>query len=161
MLPLSESRLPLFGREAELELLTGLLDMVQRSGAALVLRGEPGIGKSRLLAEAMSLAGQRNMSVLATRGVQSEARLAFAGVQQLLRPARSHAAGLSPAHRSVLDAALGIGDEHPPEHFRIALAVLDLLSEAAASALASKDHRVDVGDTPRPVRDLHAWVVQS
>ncbi len=54
-------------------------------------------------------------------------------MQQLLRPARSHAAGLSPAHRSVLDAALGIGDEHPPEHFRIALAVLDLLSEAAAS----------------------------
>ena len=133
MLPLSESRLPLFGREAELGLLTGLLDAVQRSGAALVLRGEPGIGKSRLLAEAMSLAGQRTMSVLATRGVQSEARLAFAGVQQLLRPARSHAAGLSPAHRSVLDAALGIGDEHPPEHFRIALAVLDLLSEAAAS----------------------------
>ena len=133
MLPLSESRLPLFGREAELELLTGLLDAVQRSGAALVLRGEPGIGKSRLLAEAMSRAGQRNMSVLATRAVQSEARLAFAGLQQLLRPARSHAAGLSPAHRSVLDAALGIGDEHPPEHFRIALAVLDLLSEAAAS----------------------------
>ena len=80
MLPLSESRSPLFGREAELELLTGLLDAVERSGAALVLRGEPGIGKSRLLAEAMSLAGQRNMSVLATRGVQSEARLAFAGL---------------------------------------------------------------------------------
>ena len=109
----------------------------QRSGAALVLRGEPGIGKSRLLAEAMSLAGQRNMSVLATRGVQSEARLAFAGLQQLLRPVRSHAAGLSPAHRSVLDAALGIGDEHPPEHFRIALAVLDLLSEAAAARRCS------------------------
>ena len=142
MLPLSESRLPLFGREAELELLTGLLDAVQRSGAALVLRGEPGIGKSRLLAEAMSRAGQRNMSVLATRAVQSEARLAFAGLQQLLRPARSHAAGLSPAHRSVLDAAFGIGDEHPPEHFRIALAVLDLLSEAAASALATNVHRV-------------------
>jgi DNA-binding CsgD family transcriptional regulator/SAM-dependent methyltransferase len=133
MLSLSESRIPLFGREAELELLTGLLDAVQRSGAALVLRGEPGIGKSRLLAEAMSLAGQRNMSVLATRGVQSEARLAFAGLQQLLRPARSHSAELSPAHRSVLDAALGMGEEHPPEHFRIALAVLDLLSEAAAS----------------------------
>jgi DNA-binding CsgD family transcriptional regulator len=133
MLPLPESRVPLCGREAELQLLTGLLDAVERSGAALVLRGEPGIGKSRLLAEAMSLAGQRNMSVLATRGVQSEARLAFAGLQQLLRPARSHSAELSAAHRTVLDTALGIGDEHPPEHFRIALAVLDLLSEAAAS----------------------------
>jgi DNA-binding CsgD family transcriptional regulator len=65
--------------------------------------------------------------------VQSEARLAFAGLQQLLRPVRSYSAELSPAHRSVLQAALGIGEEHPPEHFRIALAVLDLLSEAAAS----------------------------
>src|ERR1700732_1579817 len=147
MLSLSESRSPLFGRAAELQLLTGLLDAVERSGAALVLRGEPGIGKSRLLAEAMSLAGQRNMSVLATRGVQSEARLAFAGLQQLLRPARSHSAALSARHRTVLDTALGIGDEHPPEHFRIALAVLDLLSEAAASRplllIAEDAHRLD------------------
>jgi AAA ATPase domain len=133
MLPLSENRLPLVGREAELQVLTGLIDAVEQSGAALVLRGDPGIGKSRLLAEAMSLAGQRNMNVLAAQGVQSEARLAFAGLQQLLRPVRSYSAGLSQAHRSVLEAALGIGDEHPPEHFRIALAVLDLLSEAATN----------------------------
>jgi predicted ATP-dependent serine protease len=68
MMPFSESRMPLCGREAELQLLTGLLDAVERSGAALVLRGDPGIGKSRLLAEAMSLAGRRNMSVLAGTG---------------------------------------------------------------------------------------------
>ena len=71
------------------------------------------------------------MNVLATRGVQSEARLAFAGLQQLLRPVRSQATGLTATHQAVLDAALGIGDDQPPEHFRIALAVLDLLSEAA------------------------------
>ena len=106
--------MPLCGREAELQLLTGLLDAVERSGAALVLRGDPGIGKSRLLAEAMSLAGRRNMNVLATRGVQSEARLAFAGLQQLLRPVRSYSAELSPAHRSVLQAALGIGRSTRP-----------------------------------------------
>jgi hypothetical protein len=124
--------MPLFGRDAEIQVLTGLLDAVGRAGAALVVRGEPGIGKSRLLAEAVSLAGQRNISVLATRGVQSEATLAFAGLEQLLRPVRWHSAGLPEDHRSVLEAALGVGDEHPPEHFRIALAVLDLLSEAAA-----------------------------
>jgi DNA-binding CsgD family transcriptional regulator len=44
MLALSESRAPLLGRETELQFLTGLLDNVERSGAALVLRGEPGIG---------------------------------------------------------------------------------------------------------------------
>jgi hypothetical protein len=42
MLVGTESRAPLLGREAEVELLTGLLDDVERSGTALVLRGEPG-----------------------------------------------------------------------------------------------------------------------
>ena len=131
MVALSESPAPLLGREAELQLLTGLLDDAESSGAALVLRGEPGIGKSRLLSEMAALAEERNMTVLASRGVQSEARVAFAGLQQLLRPVRGYSAELSGAHQEVLDAALGIGDERPPEHFRIALAVLDLLSEAA------------------------------
>ena len=99
MLALSESPAPLLGREAEVQLLSGLLDDVEQGGAALVLRGEPGIGKSRLLGEATALAEERKMNVLASRGVQSEARLAFAGLQQLLRPVRSQAAGLSPRTR--------------------------------------------------------------
>ena len=128
---LSEHRAPLLGRETELQFLTGLLDNVERSGAAVVLRGEPGIGKSRLLSEAIAVAQERKMAVLACRGVQSEARLPFAGLQQLLRPVRAYSAKLSATHCAVLEAALGIGGEDPPEHFRIALAVLDVLSEAA------------------------------
>src|ERR687895_1199714 len=134
MLALTKDRAPLLGRSAEIEVLTGLLDDVAHRGAALVLRGDPGIGKSRLLAEALALAEKREMNVLATRGVQSEAQLAFGGLQQLLRPVRSHAAGLTATHQAVLDAALGIGDDQPPEHFRIALAVLDLLSDAATDS---------------------------
>jgi len=80
---------PLLGRDAEIELLTSLLDRIESGGGALVLRGEPGIGKSRLLSQAVALAEERQMSVLAARGVQSEARLAFGGLQQLLRPVRS------------------------------------------------------------------------
>ena len=131
MLALSEDRAPLLGRATEVEVLTGLLDDVERTGAALVLRGDPGIGKSRLLSEAVALAEEREMTVLATRGVQSEAQLAFGGLQQLLRPVRSQATRLTATHQAVLDAALGIGDDEPPERFRIAMAVLDLLSEAA------------------------------
>ena len=134
MLALSKDRAPLLGRSAEIEVLTGLLDDVGRTGAALVLRGDPGIGKSRLLSEAIALAEAREMNVLATRGVQSEARLAFAGLQQLLRPVRSQATGLTARHQAVLGAALGIGDDEPPEHFRIALAVLDLLAEASTDS---------------------------
>ena len=131
MLALSKDRAPLFGRSAEIEVLTGLLDDVGRTGAALILRGDPGIGKSRLVSEVVALAEERAMNVLATRGVQSEARLAFAGLQQLLRPVRSHAMGLTATRQAVLDAALGIGEDEPPEQFRIALAILDLLSDAS------------------------------
>jgi DNA-binding CsgD family transcriptional regulator len=131
MLALSNDRAPLLGRAREIEVLTGLLEDVDHTGAALVLRGDPGIGKSRLLSEAVALAEERQMNVLTAKGVQSEARLAFAGLQQLLRPVRSGATGLPAAHQAVLEAALGVGDDKPPEHFRIALAVLDLLSEAA------------------------------
>src|SRR2546423_15126884 len=101
---------PLLGRDAETELLMSLLGGVGSSGGALVLRGEPGIGKSRLLAEAAALARERDITVLSTTGVQSEARLPFAGLHQLLRPVRARATDLLPAQRAALDAAFGLSD---------------------------------------------------
>ena len=77
---------PLLGRSAETETLGSLLDGMESGGGALVLRGEPGIGKSRLLAEAAAVARERNLAVLSTMGVQCEARVGFAGLHQLLRP---------------------------------------------------------------------------
>lgn len=133
MLALSGDQSPLLGRDAEIELLTGLLGAVEDSGAALVLRGDPGIGKSRLLAAAVSLGEDRGFTALATRGVQCEVELAFGGLQQLLRPVLDRADKLPPTHRAVLDSALGLGNEEPPERFRIALAALDLLSETATN----------------------------
>jgi DNA-binding CsgD family transcriptional regulator len=125
---------PLTGREVEMARITSLLDEVETRGAALVLRGEPGIGKSRLLNEAAALAHQRHLVVLTATGVQSEARLAFSGLHQLLRPVRAHIAHLPPTLRVALDAAFGLSEDGTPEHFRIAMAVLDLLSEVAAEA---------------------------
>lgn len=66
---------PLLGRLEEQSLLTSLLDDVATRGHALVLHGEPGIGKSRLLSEAERMARERGMAVLTTSGVQSEAHL--------------------------------------------------------------------------------------
>ena len=74
---------PLVGRAAEQALLTSFLDEVTTRGRALVLRGEPGIGKSRL--------HDRGVTVPAATGVQSEAHLLFAGLHQLLPPARDRA----------------------------------------------------------------------
>src|SRR3984957_14654149 len=125
---------PLLGREAEVELLVALLDGIAGGGGALVLGGEPGIGKSRLLAVAAALGGEPGFTVLSTTGVQSEAHLAFAGLHQLLRPLRFRAADLPAPHRAALDAAFGLGPEPAPERFRIAMAVLDLLCEVATDA---------------------------
>src|SRR5882672_1129949 len=121
----------LLGRADEVELLTSLLDGVETSGGALVIRGEPGVGKSRLLAEAAALARRRGWVILTTAGVQSEAHLAFAGLHQLLRPVRSSLERLPELQRLCLDAAFGCRDDPAPEHFRIVMAALDLLCEVA------------------------------
>src|SRR4051794_37145683 len=150
---------PLLGRAAEVETLTSLLDGIERGGGALVLRGDPGIGKSRLVVQAEVLARERNVKVLRTTGVQSETHVAFSGLHRLLRPVRDNAASLPPAHRAVLDAAFGLTDKAAPGHFRLAMAVLDLLSEVAAEAplllIAEDAHWLD-----RPSSDVLAFVAR-
>ena len=150
---------PLLGRLEEQELLTSLLDDVATRGQALVLHGEPGIGKSRLLSEAERTARERGMAVLSTTGVQSEAHLPFAGLHQLLRPVRDRASELRDVQRAALDAAFGLTHEAAPEQFRIAMAVLDLLSDVATDApllvVVEDAHWLD-----RPTSDVLAFVAR-
>lgn len=129
-----DEAVPLLGRDQERSLLKSLLDEVATHGQALMLRGEPGVGKSRLLCAAASAARERGMTVLSTTGVQSEAHLPFAGLHQLLRPVRGRAVQLPSVQRAALDAAFGLTREVAPEHFRIAMAALDLISEVASDA---------------------------
>src|SRR3954449_11720160 len=125
---------PLVGRLQEQALLTSLLDDVVTHGQALVLRGDPGIGKSRLLGDTALTARDRGMAVLTTAGGQSEAHLPFAGLHQLLRPVRGRAAELPAVQRAALDAAFGLTRDVAPEHYRIAMAALDLVAEVATDA---------------------------
>jgi predicted ATPase len=125
---------PLLGRPEEQNLLTSLLDDVAARGHALVLRGEPGIGKSRLLSATERTARERGMAVLTTAGVHSETHLPFAGLHQLLRPVRERAGELRDPQRAALDAAFGRTDDPAPGHFQIAMAALDLLSDVATDA---------------------------
>jgi DNA-binding CsgD family transcriptional regulator len=154
-----EAAAPLLGRSEEEELLTALLDDVGTRGQALVVRGEPGIGKSRLLNQAAQTARERGMTVLTASGVQSEAHLPFAGLHQLLRPVRERAAELPAVQRAALDAAFGLADGGAPEHFRIAMAALDLLSDVATDAplllVAEDAHWLD-----RPTADVLAFVAR-
>jgi hypothetical protein len=91
---------PLQGREPEMALLASLIDGVGSKGASLVLRGEPGIGKSRLLREAITLAEDRNMTVVSTSGVQAEARLSIRWAAPIA------ASGAGPGHKPHAGAAI-------------------------------------------------------
>ena len=150
---------PLVGRDRELGLLRSLLDEVSARGQSLLLRGEPGVGKSRLLSDTALAARERGMSVLTATGVQSEAHLPFAGLHQLLRPVRGRAADLPDVMRAALDAAFGLTREVAPEPYRIAMAALELVSELATDApllLVVEDAQW----LDRPTSDVLAFVAR-
>jgi DNA-binding CsgD family transcriptional regulator len=126
--------LPLIGRDGELRILTGAVERVRDRGGAVVVRGEAGIGKSALLAEAGRLAAAGGLSVLRTTGVEAETHVPFAGLQQLLRPVVGQVEVLPGPQRDAVSAALGRTDAVPPDLYLIALGTLNLVSEAASRA---------------------------
>ena len=128
----------LLGRESELETIDSILRDIGISGGALVVRGEPGIGKTALLDWAAGRADALEVTVLRTAGVPSEAQMAFAGLQRLLRPHLGRLDDLPAPQSEALSVAFGLATPSdataPPDTFLIALATLDLLADAAARA---------------------------
>ena len=122
---------PIFGRERELARLYELVDGVHERGEVLLVGGEAGIGKSTLLAAATRHAETRGMQVLRTSGVHSEAALPFAGLHRLVLPVLDTIEHLPSPQRTALMSALGMAEAPTPDRFLIALAVLELLSDAA------------------------------
>ena len=120
----------LVGREQEQAEIARLLASV-RSGlsAALVLRGEAGVGKTALIDDAV--AGTEDLEILRLVGIESEMQLGFAGLHQLLVPFLDDIEALPGPQMRALNAAFGISDDDAPELFLISLATLTLLSHAA------------------------------
>src|ERR1700750_621729 len=98
----------LLGRDEELARLYGLVDGIDRTGAALAVRGEAGIGKSALLAAAKERAQRDGVTVVSTTGALSEAPLTFAGLHQLLLSLLGPLDVLPEPQRAALCAALVI-----------------------------------------------------
>ncbi|HWX97106.1 MAG TPA: AAA family ATPase [Solirubrobacteraceae bacterium] len=118
------------GRRGEREALEELIDAVRGGQSrALVVRGEPGVGKTALLEYVADRASDCRL-VRAT-GVQSEMELAFAGLHQLLAPLLDHLERLPAPQRDALLTAFGLSPGSTPDRFLVALAVLSLLSDAA------------------------------
>ncbi len=128
--PPSQQYAPIIGRDAGLARLRGLVDPVPLSSQVLLVTGAAGMGKSVLLADAAERARAAGMRVLSVTGRESESRLAFAGLHQLLRPVLPAAAGLPARQARALLGALGVSaDPVAPDPLLTGVAVLTLLSD--------------------------------
>jgi DNA-binding CsgD family transcriptional regulator len=118
------------GRRRECDALDQLLDAVRGgAGRALVVRGEPGVGKTALLDRLAEHAS--GCRVLRVAGIQSEIELAFAGVHQLCAPMLDRIQRLPAPQRAALRTAFGLGSGSAPDRFLVGLATLSLLADAA------------------------------
>ncbi|OXM50472.1 AAA family ATPase [Amycolatopsis alba] len=117
------------GRTSEISALGEVIAAAGKgSGGALVLQGEPGIGKSTLLAQAKQDAS--GFLVVEASGAEFETELPFAALHQLCVPVLGHLGELSARHREALQVAFGLVTG-TPDLFRIGLATLELLSCAS------------------------------
>ncbi len=119
----------LLGRGAEQELIAGQLAMA-RSGqrGLLVIRGEPGIGKTALIADAVGSAA--GMRVTRIAGAEAEMELPYAGLQQLCAPLLGELAKLPGPQGGALGTAFGLSQGPVPDRVMVGLAALSLLSAA-------------------------------
>lgn len=123
----------ILGRERELARITALLPPSADDSQVLCLLGDAGMGKSALLAAAMTQAQARGIRVLHMRGSEQERPLALAGLHQILRDIMQRADDLPSRQRASLLGALGLEDTpNPPEKLFLCLATLTLLSAHAA-----------------------------
>ena len=120
----------LLGRDAECERIERLVARARDGeSGVLVLRGEPGIGKTALLEHAAASAGAA--TVLRVRGVESEVEVAFGGLHELLRPVLDERERLPPPQRAALERALGLVAGAGPEPQLVGAATLGLLAALA------------------------------
>jgi DNA-binding CsgD family transcriptional regulator len=118
------------GRRSECARLDDLLAGVRAGrSAALVMRGEAGLGKTALLDYVAGSAA--DLRVLRAVGVESEMELAFAALHQMVGPVLDRLGRLPGPQRDVLGTAFGLQSGPPPDRFLIGLAVLSLLAEVA------------------------------
>ncbi|HEX3956293.1 MAG TPA: BREX system ATP-binding domain-containing protein [Trebonia sp.] len=123
----------LMGRRSERERLDRLIEAVRTGhGRALVVRGDPGVGKTVLLEYLAERASESGCQVARAVGVQSETELAFAGLHQLCAPLLSRAERLPAPQHEALRVAFGLSSGPPPDGLLVGLAVLSLMSEVAA-----------------------------
>src|SRR6266851_3750247 len=121
----------LWGRKLPCAVLYGLIaDVRAGRSRVLVVRGEPGIGKTALLGYAVDAAP--DFQVARAVGVESEMELPFAALHQLCGRMLDRLDRLPGPQRDALAVAFGLQPGSAPDRFLVGLAVLGLLSDVAA-----------------------------
>ena len=121
-------KLGLINRDAERAVLDPFVAGVRAGeGQSLVVRGDPGVGRTALLDYLTGRSGGCRM--IRAAGVQSEMELAFAGLHLLCAPLLDHIGGLPGPQQEALQTVFGLSAGPPPDRFMVGLAVLSLLSE--------------------------------
>jgi DNA-binding CsgD family transcriptional regulator len=126
-----------FGRDSELEELDATLARARDGFAALVLEGDPGIGKTTVWRAGIARAANRGYQVLSCRTAPAETRLSFSALGDLLAPVEPAAfAALPDPQRDALEAALlrSNAARAAPNPRAIGTGIVSLLSALARSA---------------------------
>src|SRR3954447_6877122 len=119
-----------FGRTAECRQLDGIVAQARDGrSAVLVIRGEPGIGKTALLRYAARQAS--GLRLVDVEGVEAEMDLPFAAIHRLCAPISDRIEVLARPQRDALRVALGTAAGVAPSAFLVAVAVLNLLAASA------------------------------
>ncbi len=122
----------LLGRQQELTHIEGLLTGAKDgTSAALLLHGEPGIGKSALLRAASEQATELGFVVLRARGYESESDIPFAGLLELLTPLLALRDKIPEVQARALGSALALEPPTPFDRFAVPAGMLSLLAAAA------------------------------
>ncbi|WP_055526240.1 AAA family ATPase [Streptomyces graminilatus] len=160
--------MPVIGRDAGTAAVTAVMDRARDGvGGALLITGEPGIGKTARLEHPFTGRPAAGFRVRTTTAGEHNAHLPFAGLSRLPAPVRSHGTAPPPAQLATLtgaveaesrpvdagnrDADAGNRDADP---FLVALATLDLLAEVAAQRpvplVVEDPHRLDAAGAAVP-----------
>ncbi|GAY14009.1 LuxR family transcriptional regulator [Mycobacterium sp. shizuoka-1] len=118
------------GRVEELDTLKALMTRARNGvGGALVVRGEPGIGKTALLDAATTHAG--DAAVIRSDGFEAELAMPYAALQRIASPLTDHLERLPARQQQALRVAAGQDDGPPPDRFLVGLGMLGLFAAAS------------------------------
>src|SRR5262249_9050549 len=93
----------LVGRQSEIDRIRAFLPAARTGGGALLVTGEPGVGKTVPLDAASEAASAVGMRILRAAGVEFEAGTSFSGLNQVLLPLLTDLPLLPTVHRDALN----------------------------------------------------------